>query len=78
MSTLKLAILTFAIFLASAICGEASAHPGAKLGPFIVPPAEREVLRKTHILHRPDRFGHFYGNTVRRLHHHGRLLPRLR
>lgn len=78
MSYLKIALLTFAVLLAVALFGtEASAHPNGKLGPFIASPTERARLRKTHILHRPDRFGHFYGNTLRRLHHHGRLLPRL-
>lgn len=30
--------------------------------------AYREKIRAMHILDRPDRIGHFYGNTVRRLH----------
>ena len=36
---------------------------------------ERRKIRNTHILHRPYRPLHVYGNTVRRLHYHGRLLP---
>ena len=38
-------------------------------------PAERRVLRSTPIIHRPYRPLHIYGNTVRRQHYHGRLLP---
>ena len=35
----------------------------------ITPSAERQAIRSTHILHRPYRPGHFYGNTVRRRAH---------
>lgn len=31
--------------------------------------AYRRCIRHTPILERPHRFGHFYGNTVRRRHH---------
>jgi hypothetical protein len=31
----------------------------------------RQAIRSLPILERPDRFGHFYGNTVRRLHRLG-------
>ncbi len=37
--------------------------------------ARREAIRRMPLLARPDRPGHFYGNTVRRLHRrrvHGR------
>jgi len=30
---------------------------------------QREAIREMPILERPYRFGHFYGNTVRRRHH---------
>jgi len=30
--------------------------------------AYRRSIRRMPLLERPDRFGHFYGNTVRRLH----------
>ena len=30
--------------------------------------ARRQSIRQTPILERPDRVGHFYGNTVRRRH----------
>jgi len=37
--------------------------------------AYREAIRSMPLLERPNRFGHFYGNTVRRLYHrrHGDL-----
>ena len=35
----------------------------------------KERIDSTHILHRPYRPLHFYGNTVRRLHYRGRALP---
>lgn len=41
-------------------------------GPMIARGAERDAIRSTHILHRPYRPGHFYGNTVRRRHARGR------
>lgn len=36
--------------------------------------AQREAIRSQPMLVRPNRPGHFYGNTVRRVHHirHGR------
>jgi hypothetical protein len=37
--------------------------------------ARREQIRSTHILHRPYRPGHFYGNTVRRRYYHGTAVP---
>ena len=44
-------------------------------GQVIVPPEQRAVLESTPIIHRPYRPLHFYGNTVRRLHYHGRFWP---
>lgn len=38
---------------------------------------QREHLRSLPIEQRPNRPLHFYGNTVRRLHHQGTVLPRL-
>ena len=29
----------------------------------------REAIRSMPLLERPNRFGHFYGNTVRRIYH---------
>ena len=44
-------------------------------GEVIASPDERAVLASTPIINRPYRPLHFYGNTVRRLHYHGRVLP---
>lgn len=38
---------------------------------------DRTQSRNTHILHRPYRPLHFYGNTVRRMHYKNRMLPSL-
>lgn len=38
----------------------------------------KEQIDNTHILLRPYRPLHFYGNTVRRLHYRGRAMPNLR
>lgn len=38
----------------------------------ITPTAQRQAIRSTHILYRPDRTGHFYGNSVRRRARNGR------
>lgn len=43
----------------------------------IVTGPAREALQSLHILDRPYRPGHFYGNTVRRLHYRSQLLPSL-
>jgi len=42
----------------------------------VKPASERAKLQQTPIINRPYRPLHFYGNTVRRLHYHGRVLPR--
>ena len=38
----------------------------------------RAQIKSMHILNRPNRPGHFYGNTVRRLHFEDRLFPSVR
>jgi len=40
----------------------------AASGPVIARGAQREAIKSTHILNRPDRPLHFYGNTARRRH----------
>ncbi len=37
--------------------------------------AEAQQIRQMDILNRPYRPGHFYGNTVRRMHYRGRPWP---
>ena len=39
---------------------------------------DKEISDATHILDRPNRTGHFYGNTVRRIHYRGQVLARPR
>ena len=36
---------------------------------------EAQQIRQQDILDRPNRPGHVYGNTVRRMHYHGHPLP---
>lgn len=45
----------------------------AVTSPRVVSPHPQDI-RSMHILDRPNRIGHFYGNTVRRLHYYGQLL----
>lgn len=37
-------------------------------GPIIATGAQRAAIKSQHILNRPNRPGHFYGNAVRRRH----------
>ena len=41
----------------------------------IVPSSEEAIRQATPIVERPYRPLHFYGNTVRRMHYHGRVRP---
>ena len=36
---------------------------------------EREKVKSLPITQRPNRTGHFYGNTIRRLHYRGSAVP---
>lgn len=63
-------VLVLAGFLSSA----ASQEPGW-VGQVIKPADQRDEIRQTPIIHRPYRPLHFYGNTVRRMYYHGRVLP---
>ena len=67
---LALAVLGSLLFTFAAHGGE----PGWE-GGVIRFGAERQKIQNTHILHRPYRPFHIYGNTVRRLYYHGRILP---
>jgi hypothetical protein len=44
-------------------------------GHVVVPQAEEAVRQATPIVDRPYRPLHFYGNTIRRMHYHGRVRP---
>ena len=43
----------------------------------IVPGYEEAARQATPIIERPYRPLHFYGNTIRRMHYHGRVRPTL-
>jgi hypothetical protein len=45
------------------------------VGNVVLPQPQRAVIEKTPMIRRPYRPFHFYGNTVRRMHYHGRLWP---
>ncbi|UUO06445.1 hypothetical protein M4951_24245 [Blastopirellula sp. J2-11] len=64
-----LAVLAMAFCFVSA--GESSA---AWFDMVTTTEAQRQAIRAQPLLVRPNRPGHFYGNTVRRVHHfrHGR------
>ena len=56
------------------------AHAGEPgyAGQVVLAGPDREAKNRTDILQRPYRPLHFYGNTVRRVHYRGQLLPRSR
>lgn len=54
-------ILTFVVFALSL-----SVLPQAVSA--VTPAYERQMIQQMHILDRPNRPGHFYGNTVRRIY----------
>ncbi|WP_442508782.1 hypothetical protein SH528x_000314 [Novipirellula sp. SH528] len=52
-----------------------AAEPG--WSPIIIPTGDyRQEIKSMPIEQRPYRPGHFYGNTVRRMHYRGEVLPR--
>ncbi|MFM8250630.1 MAG: hypothetical protein ACKOBW_03420 [Planctomycetota bacterium] len=51
---------------ATLLPGANSWAEGARSGPVIARGEEREAIKSLDITERPDRLGHFYGNTVRR------------
>ena len=66
-------VLTFVSVFVLALAAS-GAEPGWERGAIRLG-AERQKIQNTHILNRPYRPFHVYGNTVRRLHYHGRALP---
>lgn len=52
----------------SAVAMQANNSVGTRPVASKVTPQERETIRQTPLLERPNRPGHFYGNTVRWLH----------
>jgi hypothetical protein len=45
------------------------ASGGVVMSPALTPAAQRQAIREMPLLMRPNRPGHFYGNTVRRLYY---------
>ncbi len=64
---------TFAMALLGVLCltSLATAQPSGSSYPIIATGAQRQAIQSTPILHRPNRPGHFYGNTVRRAYYRG-------
>ncbi|MDA1051603.1 MAG: hypothetical protein O3C40_14130 [Planctomycetota bacterium] len=60
----QLLLLAVALTTASLLPVEAASASG----PVIARGAQREAIKSEHILNRPYRPLHFYGNTVRRRH----------
>jgi hypothetical protein len=56
-------------------CSNASAQEPSWRGPVIARGETREQIEATPILQRPYRPLHFYGNTVRRRHYRGQVMP---
>jgi hypothetical protein len=53
----------------------AAANDGSLANSFNPVSPQSQQIRQQPILERPDRPGHFYGNTVRRMHRRGNPLP---
>jgi hypothetical protein len=66
-------IIALALAGVSCLTSSAAAQPIGSSYTIIAPSAQREVIKSTHILDRPNRPGHFYGNTVRRRHYGGTM-----
>jgi len=64
--------LGIALFLTSALMGKEPSWTG----PVVKRGVDRVVTQSTPIEKRPYRPFHFYGNTVRRIHYRGQVLPR--
>ena len=66
-------LIALTITLAMAAAAETASAQSANRSRTVATPAraraaQREAIRQMPLLTRPDRPGHFYGNTVRRVH----------
>ena len=68
---------TMAIALAGVlwITSAAAAQSSGNSYPIIATGAQRQAIKSTHVVNRPSRPGHFYGNTVRRRNHRTASVP---
>lgn len=78
MNRFSISFATVVVGLAAVFCADESFSQQPDWSPNIIARVEeREQIRATPIEHRPNRPLHFYGNTVRRIHHRGTPLPTL-
>jgi len=76
MNRFFLSLATFVVGMATVFCADESLAQQPDWSPtIIVRGEERQQIRATPIQQRPNRPLHFYGNTVRRIHHRGTPLP---
>ncbi|MFG0261116.1 MAG: hypothetical protein ACF788_01835 [Novipirellula sp. JB048] len=71
-----LAMLAFFALVVAALESPAYASEPGWSPVVIATGAYRDKIRSMPIEQRPYRPGHFYGNTIRRMHHRGEILPR--
>lgn len=78
-TSLRLFLLLAALLTtaSTSLAADPLVRPAPKSVEILPSRAEREAIRQTPILERPYRFGHFYGNTVRRRHHRQMMSTRL-
>jgi len=72
----SLALAFTAAIILSVVAWSMANEPGWT-SRILVPQSEEAVRQATPIMNRPYRPLHFYGNTVRRMHYHGRVRPTL-
>ncbi|MCA9267400.1 MAG: hypothetical protein KDA41_02970 [Planctomycetales bacterium] len=71
----RLGFAAFALFVAIASVDVAFSR-SPLWGSFALPTSpEAQQIRQQPLLERPDRPGHFVGNTIRRVNRHGHPLP---
>jgi len=75
---MTLRMIVSAAAVAVAMVSFARASEPSWTGRVIIPRSERAVIESTPIIQRPYRPLHFYGNAVRRVYYHDRLMPRPR
>lgn len=71
MKTVQKLVVLSAVTMFFTPCAEPRASAAESLFK-VYTATEREVIRSMPIEKRPNRVGHFYGNTVRRLNKYGR------
>ncbi|MFV1967307.1 MAG: hypothetical protein ACC628_17905 [Pirellulaceae bacterium] len=72
---MKTRILSVAVTILLLCVADAGAFEPGWYGRPILTGPDRAYIQSMHILERPYRPFHFYGNTVRRRHYRGRAVP---